>query len=400
MSKKNKESTFTQEVNKSVKRKNLEELPKDKQVEFKQNKLDNFFERFNNNSNRILFYCPDVPFAIGMVKIIYETVHFLNKNGHTAYVLHEVKGYKPNWFDEEWVKDVPVKYLSEKKNKKGKKENYTKPTFTFEPTDTIVVPDFLKNIMENFSETRPLQKVVFAFGYDGLKTLDLGTSFASYGFYNVICISQTIADDYQKLFPDLNYYVLYPYINEETFQTYEMSEYAPKINPNIALNIKDRKRAQEIINIFRGRYPFLNMFDFRILKKLSVTTYAEVLRDSVVQVFDDVDAGFSLPIEEALQSGVPTITNYFRGINEVKDNEGVIIVEDDDAFLIAEKLAEICLKWLYNSSYDFRIDETEAKFNRKNFERAVDGVFSQITNEHHMLFKMLEKKVQEEEVTE
>ena len=161
-----------------------------------------------------------------MVKIIYEYVHILTLAGYNATVLHEVKGFTPTWLKYDWVKDIKKGYLSEKDKQGG----HTNPVWDFKPTDTIIIPDGFWEVMRGLYENKTLHRVVLCLGYSGLSTIDPpGVDWSFVGVTDVLCVSEQVKEDYKKLWPTMNYYVVgYP-IEFDKLQPIEKTLQTPTI---------------------------------------------------------------------------------------------------------------------------------------------------------------------------
>jgi hypothetical protein len=339
--KKSKKSEFRKRIDSDIKKQYDLNLPEEKRKQLRYAKLEGIFNQLTNRENRYLFYCPDIPFACSLVRIVYEHVNILNKLGYRAEIIHEVKGYKPTWLKENYVSDIKVHYLSEK-DKSGK---LTKPSFNFSPTDTIVIPDGFWTVMTGFVEIKTLHKVVLALGYGGFMTAEPGANWADLGFTDVLCVSEQIKEDYQRHWPGLNYYVTGYTVNQEQFAPVASRE----ITPTIGLACRSREDAQAIINLFYSKYPFFDMFQFRVLKKMDTETYADVLRHCALQVFIDEKAGHPAPLIEAISCEVPTISVFGRGMSHLDQQQGIQWLPTNDLFIVVEAIAEFCLNWLENN---------------------------------------------------
>ena len=331
-------SVFRKELESSFAVKRDKELTEEERKEARYKKLDKIFESIGNKENRYLFYCPDVPFANSMVKIIYEYVHMLNKAGYSAMVLHEQTGFRPHWLRYDWMKDIKVGYLSEKKKQGG----YTAPTWEFKPTDTIVIPDGFWEVMKGFYQIKTLHKVVLCLGYSGLTTIDPGINWSIVGVTDVICVSEQVKKDYQQFWPNMNYYVVGYEVNFDKLEPLDVTE----VKPTIGLMARSREDAQQIINLFYAKHPYLDLFQFKIMKKLTTDQYFEMMRECAVLVFIDEKAGYPAPPIEALAADVPVIAPYGRGMIHILKEPNIIWTQSNDNFLVVEELAGFCLDWL------------------------------------------------------
>ena len=329
---------------------NLESKPEQEKYEYKIEKVNIILNELAEKKNRFLFYCPDVPFPVGTVKTIYDHVIILNKLGYNASVIHEVKGYRPKWLnDNQEYKKVEVTYLS-KTSKNGKQ---SKPEINFKPTDTLIVPDGFWGVMESVVEIKTIQKVVFIMGYGGMSTAEVGLTWSHLGFNQAISVSDRLISDYQSVFPGVKYYkATYP-INTKTFYPSLPTEK----KPIIALSVRDREEAKRIINIFYSKYHFLDMFEFIVVKKKNVIDYADILRESAVLLLSDSKSGHSqLPLE-AIASNTPVIATYGRGYEHLRNHKDIIFVDSNDEFELVEILASFCTTWLQQSPATYNTDK-------------------------------------------
>lgn len=333
-----KKSVFEKHLDLVARERRDKSLTEEERKEARYDKLNGIFDELGNKKNRYLFYCPDVPFANSMVKIIYEYAYMLQNMGYETMVMHEVKGFKPEWLKYDWVKDVKRGFLSERKKQGG----HTSPVWDFKPTDTIIIPDGFWEIMRSIYDIKTIHKVVLCFGFSGLGTIEPGINWAHAGITDVICMSEQIKSDYEALWPNMNYYVTGYELNFDKLTPIDVIEQRPVIG----LATRSREDAQQIINLFYAKYPFLDLFQFKVLKKLDTTNYLEAIRQCAVMVFVDEKAGYPAPPMEAIAADVPVIAPYGRGMSHLNNQEGVIWLGSTDNFIIAEQLAGFCLEWL------------------------------------------------------
>lgn len=330
-----KKSKFQEELDKSIKKHDDKSMSEEKRKEKRYKKLEEIFNELGNKENRYLFYCPDFKDACTINKTIYEYVNILTTLGYTALVVHETKGYKPTFLPESLTKNVKVLYLSQKS--KGE----IVPELKFKPTDTIIIPDAFWPVMTGFYDTKSVHKVVLCFGYNGLAAATAGADWGLLGFNDVICLSESLKDDYSKLWPNLNYHVASYSIDRNLFT----EEKSVNKQPVIAISARDRDDAQTLINVFYAKYPFMDMFRFVVLKGMETDEYVEALQKSVVSVLIEPKAGYPpLPLE-SIACNTPVIMVPSRGTGHLLNNNNISWVEND-SFMIAEILFEYCIAFL------------------------------------------------------
>src|SRR5258708_2603669 len=90
---------------------------------------------------RILYFVHDDPLPSGGVRTIYAHVEHLNRNGFSAFAVHQMPGFKPTWF----CSSVPTLYF----------ESGLQVT----PADVLVIPENL-GILAHLKPI-PIRKVIF-----------------------------------------------------------------------------------------------------------------------------------------------------------------------------------------------------------------------------------------------
>jgi len=384
-------SVFEKHLQSSLNKKIDKESSEEKRKDNRYKKLQTIFEEIGNRQNRYLFYCPDIPFANSMVKIIYEYVTILNENGYNAIVLHEVKGFVPEWMDREFVKKIKREYLSEKQ-----KDKYSSPEWDFKPTDTIIIPDGFWETMKGLYEIKTPHKVVLCLGYSGLSTIDAGLNWNMVGVTDVICVSEKIRQDYEKIWPNMNYHVVGYQIDIEKFTPIEKIEQKPVIG----LMARSREDAQQIINIFFGKYPFLDIFQFKILKKLSIQQYIDDLKKCSVLVFIDEKAGYPAPPLEALAADVPVIGYYGRGMSHIMNHPSMYWTSVNDNFTLVDDLAAFCLNWLETIPLKIEDKEILKEFSKESVEVRLLEAIEKLQDHKIKLFTAIKQAVDEGKLEE
>ena len=82
--------------------------------------LQSVIENVEKGDYKIYFFVPDFQKHSGGVPWIYNHVRQLNQNGYNAIILHQKKGFKPDWLrdyievdDNDNFLDVNIQYLEE-----------------------------------------------------------------------------------------------------------------------------------------------------------------------------------------------------------------------------------------------------------------------------------------------
>ena len=378
-------SEFQTEMDNSAKKAFDSSLTEEKRKELRYRKLDEYFKELGDKTNRYFFYCPDIPFPCSLVKTTYQHAYQLTKLGYNAVVMHENKGFKPEWLQYEWVKEVKTTSLTQGQGKQG----HHRATFNFTPTDSVIIPEGFWSTMEAFADIKQVHKIVLAHGYGGIITTQPGANWAYLGFTDVICVSEKLKSDYEKLWPMMNYHVIPYIIDQKEFEPLPTKE----IFPAIALSARSREDAQSLINIFKNRYPFLSMFDFRIMKKHNTEAYVDVLRHCALQVLVDEKAGHPATPLEAISCGVPTIAVYGRGYEHLAEQEGMIFVTNNDLFELAEAIAHFCLSWLDNPTVSIADKTILENYTEVKCQQALTSTFAKLQSSKVQLFSAIKQAV-------
>lgn len=365
-----KKSEFAQSLEVGMKKYRDMNLDPEKRKEERYAKLERIFNDFGDKKNRYLFYCPDIPFACTLLKTVYEHVHILKSLGYNAEVIHEVKGFKPSFMKEEYMKDVKINYLQER----DKVGNLSKPNFNFMPTDSVVIPEGFWTVMTGFANTKTLHKIVLVTGYGGFQTAEPGANWAMLGFTDAICISEQLKQDYETLWPGLTYHFSGYSLDKEALAPIPKIE----ITPTIAISCRSREDAQAIINIFYSKYPFLDIFQFKVLKKLDTENYNDTIKRCAALVFVDEKAGHPAPPLEAVAAGIPTIAVYGRGMEHMAEQQGIIWLPTNDLFILVETLAEFCINWLENNIAPITDKAILDKYDKDVVRTRLLGVMTQL----------------------
>lgn len=390
MSKKPKKpSMFQERLRQGARKAELNKLSPEARKERSLKRLEDVFLKIGNKENAFLFYCPDMPFATTSVKTIYEFAYKLQKLGFTTKVLHEQNGFKPNWFKEEWVKEVKVDYIQGRQAAKSNKR--PESNYRFNPTDTIILPEGFWSLAEGFKDIKPLSKVILALGYGGLMTAEPGFDWSHFGFTDVICLNERLVEDYKAVWPHFRYHAIPYSIDTKALTPVDPSE----VYPAIGLSIRNREEAQAIINIFYNRYPQLDFFEFKVLKRLDTKMYNDTLKHCAALVFIDDKAGNPAPPLEAIAAGIPVIAPYIRGAEHLANQPGITWLDTSDFFIITEAIASFCIQWLQTATVQIEDKKILENYTDEKVNEALKKVFGDLQETKRQMFSAIKTAIEE-----
>ena len=158
---------------------------------------------------------------------------------------------------------------------------------------------------------------------------------------------------------------------------------------------RSREDAQQVINLFFAKYPFLDMFQFKVMKKLNTEQYAEMLRECIVLAFIDEKAGYPAPPVEAVAAGVPVIAPYGRGMSHLSKQEGIVWLPSNDNFLLVEELAGFCLDWLEKIPEEIQEKTVLENFTPDVVRGRLLGVMTELQDHKIKMFAAVKQAVSE-----
>lgn len=361
---KRKQSVFESRLHQGFKQKRIQNLSPVQKQEYRERKIEEIFEEITNKEDRYIFYCPDILIVNNLVRMIYDMAFYLKKSGYNILILHEIKGFKCKWILNEKryeeYKIIPIDYIIQKKSSKSKKD---KNSYSFKPSDTLIIPDVFQEILDNILELKLVQKVVLVSSYLGLGALRPGVNYKQLGVSSFIFLERRLMEDYVEMFKEEdNQFLLmdeYP-IDKELFN--ENKNEINEVWPVIAMsNIGNQKLASQVTSIFYNLYPRLSLFSFKIVDRTNYEEYVDSLKHSCIFLILDDTIGFKQIIMESLEMGVPCVTYERRELNLLSGMKEEVEVLQKDPFEIAKVIASYCTLWLEESNNKLKNEAIEIK---------------------------------------
>ncbi len=155
-----------------------------------------------------------------------------------------------------------------------------------------------------------------------------------------------------------------------------------------------------LINIFLAKYPYLDMFTFKVLKQQGTLDYLKSLNECALLVFVEENAGHPMPPLEALALDVPTVLNYSRGVNHLLAQEGIYSFEGRDVFIMAEEIASFCLDWLEKKTEPILDKKILENYTDVKSKEALSQTFNNLQEHKIMLLKAIQTALDEGKIDE
>lgn len=243
------------------------------------------------------FFLPDFEKHSGGIQWIYNHVKRMNQEGYKAVILHQKKGFKPEWL-KDWFEqdenenfiDINIQYLDDEKLQ-----------VNFE--DFFFIPEGFPQIMENL-KSAPCKKIVYCLNwYYVLNALNPGVFWDSYGIFDCLSISENQTNYLKLIMPFLRF-------KQVTCQVGDPEVFYPPENitdkkMQIAF-IKSRgdgQKSYNVIKTFYALFPYFRFIKFVELAGMDKDTFAQAMRESQFYVhFDEASSLGTAPIE-AWRSG-------------------------------------------------------------------------------------------------
>jgi glycosyltransferase involved in cell wall biosynthesis len=248
-------------------------------------------------SSRVLVLCPDNATPSGGIRRLYRHVDVLRKHGVEAWLVHETKGFRCNWF----AHSTPIMSLVEADPK---------------PSDFLVFPEIFASGIAALAPGVP--KVIFnQNAYLTFQTKRALEPNAKLPYFHpdviaVFAVSEDNANYLQYAFPGLKVHRLHYGIDPI---------FAPRWPKRRAIAYMPRKNADhvvQVLSILRHRNA-LNGWEVEAIDGLPEKKVAEKLASSALFLSFGTFEGCALPPLEAMASGCVVVGYHGHGGREYFD---------------------------------------------------------------------------------
>lgn len=227
----------------------------------------------------IYYLCPEIDFPLGGVKVIYKHVDLLNQLGFEAFVLHNRKGFRCTWFDNN--------------TRISDGSNVNKEDF-------VVAPEIMVNKLFGFS----CRKIIFNQNVYYMPEVNLGCKPDAYlmkGLEKVIVVSEDNYDYLIDRYPDLNVSIVRNNIDSGIFS------FGKNKKKQIAyMSRKNPEHVNKIVSKLQ-KNPEVREWTFVDINQVSEQQVAQILQTTSIYLATGYPEGFGLPAAEALACGCKVI---------------------------------------------------------------------------------------------
>jgi hypothetical protein len=310
--------------------------------------------------SRIYFIVQDTKGnAKASVRYIYQMAMVLKNNGYNSIILHEKPDYYgvSEWLDEE--------YMSlEHRAIEG-------TSLEVSPDDLIIVPEIYGFIMDQITKL-PCGKIVLSQAFDHVfETLQPGQTWSSLGFYKCITTSNKQKELIESVMRTISVDVVEPYISEK----FQKNEFPPKTIINI--HTRDHRDTTNLIKTFYAKFPQYRWITFRDMRGLSVSEFANAMKDCFLSVWIDETSSFGTFPLESMKCKIPVVGLVPNLVPEwMNEDNGVWV---NNKIQMVDFVADFLQNWLedsINENLETEIIKTaENLTNKEDFEKISVNLF-------------------------
>ncbi len=314
---------------------------------------------------RIFFVCPEISSPSGGIKQIYRQVDILNKNNFSAFILHENKGFKCSWFDNDTQIAYSKKLFEElnsikqikKHTLKSRIKSALKKVRSFKlikqkdvlinRNDIIVFPEVYGPRMMEVFEGIP--KVIYNqgcyqtfFGYQ-INSKEEKTAYKHKDLIGVIVNSEDGKKYLEHAFPELIVHRIHYGFDSKKF------EYSKQKKLQICLMPRRLKSdIIQVVNILKFR-GVLSKWNIKLIEGMNEEQVATCMKESAIFLSFNINEGFGMPPAEAMACGCIVIGYTGKGGTEIFKNEFSYPIPDRDVQTFSKILEKVLMEYETNA---------------------------------------------------
>lgn len=306
--------------------------------------LDAIVEKLENGDYTSYFYVPDFEKESGGVKLTYDHVRCMNRNGFKAKIIHQKDGFKPKWLEQYYPVDengnfenIPMVYLDA-------------GNLPINMEDFFFIPEGFPQIMENLArQNAPCKRIVFCQNwYYVLNALPPGQFWNHFGIYDCLSVSNSQTDYLKMIMPQMNYKQVYGQISSETFFPPEkMTD--KKMQVAFIPSRDGGLKSYNTIKTFYALFPHFKFIQFAEIRGLPKDDYAKLLRESAFFIhFDEFSSWGTAPIEAFLSK---TLVAGWDGVGgrEYMNTTNMWIVPNGDILRLALAIGNMIEEYMMDA---------------------------------------------------
>lgn len=352
-------------------------------------RIEKEINRIKENNNFIYFFVIDSGGSpSGSLEYIYKLAYILKENGYNVAMLYQKEedfiGVE-SWLGEKYS-GLPHYDIADEE-------------VSVAPSDILFIPEIFANVMMQ-SRKLPCKRIAILQNYDYvLEQMPVSAQWGDLGIMEAITNTDANAELLKEIFPYVKTKTIHPYIDEM---------FVPTTKPKkmvINLITKDQKTINRVIKPFYWKYPIYKWVTFRHLNGFPKETFAEMLREGAITIWEDDDTHFGYSALEAMQSGSLVIGKMPDNVQEWMEKDGSLrncCVWFDDYNKLHKIIASVVRSWVSNnvpSEIDESAKETLALYSKENTTKEileyVDGVIERRQIEMESMLNTIKNQINE-----
>ena len=317
-------------------------------------RIEKEINRIKENKNFIYFFVIDSGGSpSGSLEYVYKLAYILKENGYNVAMLYQKEEEfigVDSWLGEKYS-NLPHYDISDEE-------------VSVSPSDVLFIPEIFANVMMQ-SRKLPCKRIAILQNYDYvLEQMPVSAQWGDLGIMEAITNTDANGELLKEIFPYVKTTTIHPYVDEM---------FVPTTRPKkmvINLITKDQKTINRVIKPFYWKYPLYKWVTFRHLHGFPKETFAEMLREGAVTIWEDDDTHFGYSALEAMQSGSLVIAKTPDNMQEWMEKDGLLrdcCVWFDDYNKLHKIIASVVKSWVSNnipSEIEESVNETLSLYSK------------------------------------
>jgi hypothetical protein len=327
-------------------------------------KLERSIQNMRDKTSRIYFLVQDTKGnAKASVSYIYDMALSLKRSGYNSIILHEKNDYigVSEWLGEEYMDELPHKSIDGQ-------------NLEVSPEDLIVIPEIYGFIMDQITKL-PCGKIVLSQSYDYIfETLQPGQTWSQLGFLKCITTSEKQKEYIESVMRNVSVDVIEPAISDK----FKKSEHPPKTI--VAIHTREHRDTINLVKTFYTKYPQYRWITFRDLRGLTMSDFANGIKEAFVSVWIDPTGSFGTFPLESMKCGVPTIGLVPNMVPDWMNEDNGIWINNQN--MTVDVVSDFIQNWLednINPELYTNMESSVSKFtNKSDFESNTVSIFDKM----------------------
>jgi hypothetical protein len=248
--------------------------------------LEQELQKIENKTFKVFFLVYDTKGTpSGSLTYIYQTATYLQELGYDVHMLHTEKEFvgTDTWLNS-FTHILPH-------------HNIQEDSIEVSASDFMIIPEIFADIMAK-TKSMPCKRIALLQNYDFMTELiPMGASWETLNINECITTSKNLGERLNEVFKNVNINVVRPCIED----IFENTNNEKKLIVNIVS--KDQNDINAIVKPFKWKYPMYGFVAFRYVNGQDKETFAKLLKESPITIWNDPFTDFGASALEAMACG-------------------------------------------------------------------------------------------------